>query len=437
MGRPEKPVNHAGGLVAQFAGELRNLRAQADNPTYREMARQAMFSSSVLSSAASGNRMPSLAVTLAFVAACGGDEEVWRQRWLAVTGGHLRFPSRGRASGRPGEDLPCPAQLPRRPRGFIGRTVELAWLRAPGDTPIVISGPAGVGKTGLALSYAYDQAADMSNGQLYADLSTHNAECPSSPYDIIDGFLRALGVPNDQLSGTLDHRVGLYRTLLVERRLLVLLDNVVDERQVRPLLVETGTSTLVLVSRKRLLGLRDVRRLHLAPLSRPDSIDMITAALPCGVKAAPDDLDRLAELCADLPLALDIALRRIALRPHVILRRILDGWDQNGNALSWLCIGDLSMRETLQSAYLTLSQPTRMLLHWLARSAADDLCPLLSEEDQLVDELIDAGMAIHSHHDHDHGRLRLSPLVRAFALDKAGSMARGHAVATSSPGAGG
>lgn len=418
MGRPEKPVNTAGGLIAQFARELRELRAQSGNPTYREMAQSAMFSSSVLSSAASGNQMPSLPVTLAFVTACGGDEDFWRIRWLAVTGGNMRLPLQGRPPGRHAGGLPCPAQLPQRPRGFFGRATELAWLRASEHMPILISGPAGVGKTALALNYAYTRTAEMTGGQLYADLSSHHGECRPSPCDVVDGFLRALGIPGDQLSGTLDHRVGVYRTLLVERRLLVLLDNVLDERQVRPLLVETDNSTTLMVSRSRLSGLRDVRRLHLAPLSRVDSTAMIMAALPPTVAAGHDDLDRLAEFCGDLPLALDIALRRIALRPHAILRQLLNGWQQNGDALTWLCIGDLSVRDCLQSAYLTLSPPARILLHWLARTAADEVAPLPSEEQDLADELIDSGVLTDTHH--DVAGPRLSPLVRAFVLDIAG-----------------
>lgn len=431
MGRPEKPVNTAGGLVAKFASELRRLRAQAGSPTYREMARSAMFSPSVLSSAASGNRMPSLQVALGFVNACGGDEEAWRQHWLAVTGSDMRLAVYRRTTGRQVGKLPYPAQLPQRPRKFIGRAAELAWLQTPGNTPIVISGPTGVGKSDLALYYAYTRTAEMTNGQLYADLSARHAGGMPGPYDILDGFLRALGFSADQLSGTLDHRAGLYRTLVAERRLLVVLDNVREEWQVRPLLVETDSSTTLLVSRKRLLGLRDVRRLHLAPLSRADSVAMIIATLPPTVTAAPDDLDRLAALCGDLPLALDIALRRIALRPHVILRQLLDGWDRNANALSWLCIGDLSMRESLRSAYLTLGQPARILLHWLARTSTDNVNPLPSEADELVDELIDAGILTHAHH--GFVGLRLSPLVRAFALDMAGPGARDLAIVADVP----
>jgi hypothetical protein len=223
-------------------------------------------------------------------------------------------------------------------------------------------------------------------------------------------------------------RRALFRLRQSSRQVLVLLDNVWDEQQVRPLLVEADTSTTLLVSRKRLLGLRDVRRLQVTPLSRADSIAMMMAALLPSVTAEPDDLDRLAEFCGDLPLALDIALRRIALRPRVVLRQILDSWHQDGNALNWLCIGDLSMRESLRSAYLTLSQPAQIQLHELARSTADDVGLLLSEEDELADELIDAGILAHA--SYEFAGVHLSPLVRAFILDMAASMAHDLPVVT-------
>jgi len=425
MGRPEKPVNAAGGTAAQFAYELRQLRAQAGNPTYREMARAAMFSSSVLSSAASGNRMPSLEVTLAFVVACDGDRDDWRHRWLVVSGGdHTPLASRDRYRQsqpfrRHTDPLPHPAQLPQRPRGFVGRTAELEWLRAPRDTPVVISGPAGVGKSDLALHHAHAMAAEMTDGQLYADLGVahYGVDAPSAANvcDILDGFLRALSVPGDRLPGTLDQRAGLYRTLLAERRLLVLLDNVQDERQVRPLLVDSRTSTTLLVSSKRLLGLRDVRRLRVAVLPRVDSIAMITAALPKEAASDPADRDRLAEICGDRPLALDIALRKIAARSQLTVRHAVDSWQDDRTALDWLRIGDLSMRESLQSAYLTLSQRARILLLRLANTSAGGERALLHHDDELVEEIEEAGMLRQAHH--RFGDHCLPPLVRAFALD--------------------
>ena len=84
MGRREKPIDPAGGVLARFAAELRELRVRAGSPTYRELALRAFYSASTLSQAASGLVVPSRAVTLAFVSACGGDAAEWDRRWRAL-----------------------------------------------------------------------------------------------------------------------------------------------------------------------------------------------------------------------------------------------------------------------------------------------------------------------------------------------------------------
>src|SRR5215469_2975368 len=113
MGRPEKPVDVTGGPVAQFASELRRLREEAGSPTYRDMARGALYSASVLSSAANGRRLPTLSVTLAYVGACGGDPGEWRHRWSAARQAETG-PARSivRPRPAPASPLPHPAQLP-------------------------------------------------------------------------------------------------------------------------------------------------------------------------------------------------------------------------------------------------------------------------------------------------------------------------------------
>jgi hypothetical protein len=80
-GRPERPLDPDDGPMSSFAYQLRQLRAVAGYPTYRDLARTALFSPSVLSTAASGFSFPSLQVTLAFAVACGGDTGEWRRRW--------------------------------------------------------------------------------------------------------------------------------------------------------------------------------------------------------------------------------------------------------------------------------------------------------------------------------------------------------------------
>jgi hypothetical protein len=376
----------------------------------------------MLSSAASGYRLPTLPLTLAFVATCGGDSEVWRRRWLEVSeqvSSEVVSRPRQRDFAARG-DLPRPAQLPLRPRGFVGRAGELRLLRKPSAAPIVVTGSVGVGKSAFALNYAHQITAEMIDGQLYADLSPSGLD----PQTVLNGFLLALGMLDEQLPAAADQRAGLYRSLLAERRLLVLLENVRDERQVRLLLAETRRSVTIVVSRNPLLGLRDVRRVRLAVLPRGDSIAMIVDAVPGHVAADPVECDRLAELCGDLPLALDIAVRKLLARPDVPLMRITRRLAEPGALLNWLRIGDFSVRDSLNSAYLQLGGAAQTLLHQLARRSpgepivrADDLSsavPVDNESlDELVDELAAAGMLCHDEH---VGVYRLNSLVRAFVV---------------------
>ncbi|WP_307678348.1 hypothetical protein [Streptomyces sp. V4I2] len=81
MGRREKPLDPGAGAVQRFAYELRKLRDEAGTPTYRAMAQGAGYSPPTLSAAASGERLPTLPVLLAYVTACGGDPREWEARW--------------------------------------------------------------------------------------------------------------------------------------------------------------------------------------------------------------------------------------------------------------------------------------------------------------------------------------------------------------------
>ncbi|MFD0487536.1 helix-turn-helix domain-containing protein [Saccharopolyspora spinosporotrichia] len=85
MPRPERPLDADNGPVAEFAAELRLLREKAGSPPYRELARRAHYSVTTLSEAAGGKRLPTLAVTLAYVSACGGNRDDWEQRWQEAT----------------------------------------------------------------------------------------------------------------------------------------------------------------------------------------------------------------------------------------------------------------------------------------------------------------------------------------------------------------
>ncbi|BFV55308.1 hypothetical protein KCMC57_up04120 [Kitasatospora sp. CMC57] len=450
MGRPEKPVDETGGAVAEFASGLRRLRAEAGNPTYRDMARTAMYSASVLSSAANGHRLPTLQVALGYVEACRGDREEWRRRWLvAAAGGGVPVVGARPAvsvtepaaeqppplsaaapasvqplpataplgAGVPDAGLPRPAQLPLRPQGFVGRSAELARLGGPGGSPVLISGRVGVGKSELALRHAYDLADRLVDGQLYADLGPLTKETFNLA-ELVGGFLSALGVPPERIPAAPDQQAGLFRSLLARRRVLVLLENVHCERQIRPLLTESGTSTTIMVSRTPLLGLRDVRRIRLEPLPRPDSVELIDRALPERARADHAGADRLAELCGDLPLALDIATRKLAARPDISLRWAVSRLECPETLLGWLSVGDLSMRESLNSAHVQLGDRAAELLDLLVKQPDSELRAeesIPTGADELIDELVDAGMLGPGER---QGTYRVDPLVRAFVSDR-------------------
>jgi hypothetical protein len=464
-------VDAANGAVAVFARDLRMLRKQAGSPTYREMARTALYSSSVLSGAASGHRLPTLPATLAFVAACGGDREAWARRWHQVSGnsggyrGAPPVPPAARTAPPepqavvqpapvqpapvqpapvqpahlmpPRPPLPRPAQLPQRPRGYVNRAVELRRLEIDPawTTPVVVTGPVGVGKSEFALRYAHEVATEMTDGQLYADLGTPDlAGDPDAPDTVITGFLTALGVTAAELPTGPGQRAGLYRTLLNERRLVVLLDNVRDESQVRPLLGETRRSLTIIVGRAPLHGIRDVRRVHLDVLDRRDSVAVIATAASDAARH-PQACERLAELCGDLPLALDVAARKLAMRPDVPLPDLVAPLAETGGLLAWLRLGDISVRTALDSAFEPLSGPAMTMLEQLARRPAGEIVRARTPwpDDELLDELVEAGMLRPGP---ELGSYRLDELVRTFVVERGSATTHLHLCRQAGHGAG-
>jgi DNA-binding SARP family transcriptional activator len=170
-----------------------------------------------------------------------------------------------RPSGRStaGQASPhVPRQLPAPPPAFSGRDRELAELDAflaPADqrpNSVVISGTGGVGKTALALQWARRAAHRFPDGQLYINLRGFDPSGSTvSPGEAVRGFLEALDVSPQRMPTSVDAQVGLYRSLLADRRILVVLDNARDVAQLRPLLPGAPGCLAVVTSRNHLTGL--------------------------------------------------------------------------------------------------------------------------------------------------------------------------------------
>ncbi|MFC5912433.1 AfsR/SARP family transcriptional regulator [Streptomyces pulveraceus] len=228
------------------------------------------------------------------------------------------------AAGRPPAPAgPAPRLLPRGVRGFLGRDTELAALdriTGAGDGAVaLVTGPAGVGKTALALRWAHHRQARYPGGTLFADLRGFGG-VPVEPAETVREFLIALGVPARDLPDSSAAAAALYRELTARRALLVVLDNVRATDQVRSLL-PSGTGSAVLVtSRIRLSGLiveELARPVPLDVLGPAPATELLAAAVgEERVAAEPEAADRLARLCDGLPLALRITAAQLAARPH-------------------------------------------------------------------------------------------------------------------------
>src|SRR6266536_3076989 len=206
--------------------------------------------------------------------------------------------------------LVVPAQLPADVAGFTGRGREVVIS--------AIAGAAGVGKTALAVHWAH-RVRGRFDGQLYVDLHGYTPGSPLSPLQALAGLLGALGVAADRIPVEVEQAAGLYRSLLAERRVLVVLDNARSAEQVRPLVPGSPGCVVVVTSRDRLGGLvasHGARRLTLEVLAPEEAVGLLAQIVGLDrVRAEPEAAARLAEVCGLLPLALRVAAANLTGQP--------------------------------------------------------------------------------------------------------------------------
>jgi DNA-binding SARP family transcriptional activator len=216
--------------------------------------------------------------------------------------------------------LTVPRQLPADVQHFTGRVSELAALTALLDRPgqqepgavvvSAISGTAGAGKTALAVHWAHQVADRFPDGQLYVNLHGYDSGRPTAPADALAGFLRTLGVAEPDVPAEAEERAARYRSLLADRRMLVMLDNARSVGQVRLLLPGTASCMVVVTSRDALSGLvarNGAVRLDLGLLLLEEAADLLRVLIGDWAATEPAATAALASQCCRLPLALRVA----------------------------------------------------------------------------------------------------------------------------------
>jgi DNA-binding SARP family transcriptional activator/tetratricopeptide (TPR) repeat protein len=329
---------------------------------------------------------------------------------------------------------PVPRQLPAAPRPFVGRGGEFAALTSALNTQAsmisAIGGAGGVGKTWLALHWAHKHIDRFPDGQLWVNLRGFDPTGrPMTPDVAVRGFLDALGMRPAAIPIGLDAQVNLYRSLVADKRILIVLDNAADTNQVIPLLPGGPFCTVLITSRHRLTSLvttHGARVLDLDMFTEGEAREMLGHHLGSdAVNAEPQSVAGLLSCCSGLPLAISIVAARALghpefplavlaaeLRDHAGRLDALDSGDTNANlrvVLSW-SYNALNNDDSIAFALLGLVPGTDISL-----PAAASLIGQPIAKARILLRRLEIANLVRQHVPH---RYRMHDLVHLYAIDR-------------------
>lgn len=322
-----------------------------------------------------------------------------------------------------------PADLPT----FTGRTDVLAALDkqlSDRTAPVIVAlhGAAGVGKSTLAVHWAHRVSDEFVDGQIHVDLSGPRPLGPdASPVDDLTILLDSLGVPVRRIPAHRAGRLGLYRALMADRNILVILDNARNAVHVRDLLPTGPHCVAIVTSRDQLLGLFTAAARPVAvPLFTDDeSRELLHRVLgPDRLHGQARAVHDVVERCAGLPLALSAVAARAATHPDFSLTAIAAELLGAERTLDTFSTADpaTDLRAVFSSSYRTLSIDAAHLFRLLAVHTGSDITEatgtqLIGLPAPQVRNLLTELARIHLIDEYEPHQHRLHSLLRAYARE--------------------
>jgi len=243
----------------------------------------------------------------------------------------------------PRQLLPVSASFTDRERELTTLTRLLDDDQRQGPALAVITGSGGMGKTALASRWITKHLDRFPDGQLYVNLGAFSADGPTTPDDVLGGFLRALGVPAGQVPAEIAEQAAMYRSVTAGKRFAVLADDADSAAQVRPLLPASPDSVVVVTSRWRLgaLAMDGARVLVIDPLDEAAGLRLLERTVGTHrVTTEPERARELVALCGGMPIALCVAAARLSTRPQWPISHLVGALSDEKRRLEALSIAD-------------------------------------------------------------------------------------------------
>ncbi|MEV0910042.1 NB-ARC domain-containing protein [Streptomyces hokutonensis] len=334
-----------------------------------------------------------------------------------------------------------PDQVPPLTVRCVNHTEELSLLDSDllaaihGSSAIgfaVIFGIPGVGKTTLACRWADTVRDRFPDGQIFVDYAALRRRAGGDVSAAVVMCLRALGVRDTFMPESLEDLTALFRSRTAGRRILVVLDDVNQPGQVRPLVPKGPGSALLVTSNGKLgeLALDGARPLSLEPLDMDSGLRLLVQQ--CGeeaVEAERDAAERLVGFCAGLPKALQLVAARLLTSKRLTMSRLAEELADETRRLRGLSLrGEHSVSAVLDLTYRALQPDVARLyrvLGWIpgrtfdAGTAAVAARLEAAEAEALLDVLEESSLVDVT----EDGRFRFHDLVRLHARERAAEAA--------------